>query len=58
MNWIGKHNQTLGWVIFTLAFLIVVLAPNKAWWSIPLYVAAAALFVHRVMERRQRGNGS
>jgi membrane-bound ClpP family serine protease len=57
MDWIRHQGQTVGWICFILAFVIVAMAPDRAWLALPLYSAAAILFALVIFERRRRSGG-
>jgi hypothetical protein len=54
MDWIDKHGQMVGWGLFLLAFLIMMLAPQAVWLALLLYALAGPLFGVVILRRWQR----
>ena len=56
MEWMSRLGQTLGGIVFFTAFMITVLRPEWAWYALPLYLIASALFLAVIFERRRRND--
>ena len=56
MEWMSRLGQTLGGIVFFTAFMSTVLRPEWAWYALPLYLIASALFLAVIFERRRRND--
>lgn len=57
---IGKTHDTkfVEWLFFTASMAIVVLAPERIWWALALYVIAGVLMSFNILKQRRRSNVS